>query len=433
MYHDENHQLVIEQKQVQKNYIKFNEEILMLRQELQERERSSEEDREARARLESQQRDMSSKTEQAKQALVDALNQKKDLSEAKIGLEKQNSDLMESLNTQTNATNQLKAQYTNLLKINSSLERLNDDLREKNNNFLIQKDLLDNEIATVRTALDHEKTANANLTGRVDELEASLQLGHMETSRLKDRENFHLNELSKLKSLMSQLEKEKSSLEHQLKNIEKNINQNDIFLATGASNNGSSNEVDSFAGNGNGGASAGSDLVNHVLKKFNDERKARQLSEDKTFTLEKTIRMLNADLTFLKDDLVKKEREFNEETSRYLSVKKELDGELARKSQDASELHAEISSLRIKEKHLNKISQEVKEENVCLREECDRLRKVSIETENFKVKKLQEELDEMKTMNQLYRSQKLESEEEIDSYRRDREKLRSDLNQLKKE
>ena len=35
-YQDENHQLLIEQKQMQNKYIKFNEEILMLRQEMQE-------------------------------------------------------------------------------------------------------------------------------------------------------------------------------------------------------------------------------------------------------------------------------------------------------------------------------------------------------------------------------------------------------------
>ncbi len=35
-FQDENHQLIFDQKQLQAKYIKFNEEILILRQEIQE-------------------------------------------------------------------------------------------------------------------------------------------------------------------------------------------------------------------------------------------------------------------------------------------------------------------------------------------------------------------------------------------------------------
>jgi hypothetical protein len=51
-----------------------------------------------------------------------------------------------------------------------------------------------------------------------------------EANKLRDRENFNQNEVSKLKSMISQLEKEKLNLEFQLKNIELNINQNEIFF-----------------------------------------------------------------------------------------------------------------------------------------------------------------------------------------------------------
>jgi hypothetical protein len=61
-----------------------------------------------------------------------------------------------------------------------------------------------------------------------------------ETSKLRDRENFNQNEVSKLKSMIAQLEKEKSNLEFQLKNIELNINQNEIFF-----NNHQQNDSDS--------------------------------------------------------------------------------------------------------------------------------------------------------------------------------------------
>ena len=142
---------------------------------------------------------------------------------------------------------------------------------------------------------------------------------------------------------------------------------------------------------------------------------------------------MNSDLNYLKEDLSKKEKEFSEELMRYINVKKELDVDLSKRNQDIIDLNSEISNLKIKEKHFNKISRDLKEENLHLKEECDKLRKISLDTENTKIKKLQEEIEELKTMNQLYRSQRLESDEEISNYVREKEKLKSEFFQLKKE
>ena len=173
--------------------------------------------------------------------------------------------------------------------------------------------------------------------------------------------------------------------------------------------------------------------MSEIVKKFNEERKSRQLAEDKALELEKKLKLVNSDIKYLKEDLIKKEKDFNDEIVKYMSVKKELDLELLKRTQELSEFNSEISNLKIKEKHLTKIVQEVKEENGRLKEEGDKLRKISLETENNKIKKLQDEIDELKTMNQLYRSQRLESEEEINTYVREKEKIKSDFTQLKKE
>lgn len=330
-------------------------------------------------------------------------------------MEKQTSDLMENLNAQTNLNTQLKSQYTNLLKINNSLEKTNDDLREKHNNLLIQKDLIENDLNNLKNSLDNEKSSNIQLINRINELDSNIQTISIENNKLKDKENFNMNEITKLKSLLSQLEKEKSNLEFQLKNIEQNINQNE--LETGSTN----------------GVGSSSDLVNEISKKFNIERKARHLAEEKTIDLEKSIQILNSDIKYLKDDLNKKEKDFNEKITELINVKKELENDLLRKNQDMNDLNSEISNLKIKEKHFTKICSDLKEETSNLKDECDRLRKISLDTENTKIKKLQEEIDELKTINQLYRSQRLESDEELNNYAREKEKLKSDYLQIKKE
>ena len=114
-------------------------------------------------------------------------------------------------------------------------------------------------------------------------------------------------------------------------------------------------------------------------------------------------------------------------------MKRDFEHELIKRNQELSDLSSEISNFKIKEKHQNKISSDLKEENLHLKIECDKLRKISLDTENTKIKKLQEEIEELKTMNQLYRSQRLESDEEIYSLTREKDKIKVELNQSKKE
>lgn len=82
---------------------------------------------------------------------------------------------------------------------------------------------------------------------------------------------------------------------------------------------------------------------------------------------------------------------------------------------------------------MNKIWCDLKEENIKLKEECDKLRKISLESENNKIKKLQEEIEELKTLNQLYRSQRLESDEELAALAREKEKIKLEMNHFRKE
>ncbi len=175
------------------------------------------------------------------------------------------------------------------------------------------------------------------------------------------------------------------------------------------------------------------DLVSDILKRFNEERKWRQLAEERSVELDKQLKLTNSDNKYLREDLIKKEKDFGDEIQKYLNLKREFEHELLRRNQDITGLNAELSNFRIKEKHLNKIVGELKEEASGLREECDRLRKVALDTENTKVKKLHEEIDELKTMNQLYRSQRLESDEEIGGLARERDKLRAEFAQARKE
>lgn len=131
--------------------------------------------------------------------------------------------------------------------------------------------------------------------------------------------------------------------------------------------------------------------------------------------------------------MLKKERDFNDEIQKYLNMKRELEQELLHCNQDLASLNSEISNFKIKEKHSNKIAHDLKDENSKLKSECDRLRKIALDTENTKIKKLQEEIDEIKTMNQLYRSQRLESDEEIAGLSREKDKVKTDYLHLKKD
>ena len=96
---------------------------------------------------------------------------------------------------------------------------------------------------------------------------------------------------------------------------------------------------------------------------------------------------------------------------------------------------SKVSGLRIKE-----LSNEV--ENISSRIEQLSRRRIQLQSilgdgqlQDWlnALKKLDEQIEELKTMNQLYRSQRLESDEEISSLFREKDKIKLDLNQSKKE
>lgn len=153
--------------------------------------------------------ELKTELENEKKSLNEVLNQKKDLNESLINLEKQCSDLMENLNAQSNLNNQLKSQYTNLLRVNNQIEKSHEEMKEKQNELLIQKDLIENEMKNFKTSYEAEKDSNLSLFDRVNELEATIQFLSSENNRLKDKENFNLNEVSKYQTILDQLEKVK--------------------------------------------------------------------------------------------------------------------------------------------------------------------------------------------------------------------------------
>ena len=54
------------------------------------------------------------------------------------------------------------------------IEKSNDEMREKNNNLLIQKDLLENDTINLKAAVENEKNSNTLLASRVNELESNI-------------------------------------------------------------------------------------------------------------------------------------------------------------------------------------------------------------------------------------------------------------------
>ena len=119
-----------------------------------------------------------------------------------------------------------------------------------------------------------------------------------------------------------------------------------------------------------------------------------------------------------------------------VSFKLELELELQKRTQSQNELSEmlnENSNLKIREKQLTKQVQDLGEECNNFKLECENLRKFLIDSENYKIKSIQDECDELRQMNQLYRSQRLELGEENEALIKQCNKLKQDLFQLQKE
>ena len=146
--------------------------------------------------------------------------------------------------------------------------------------------------------------------------------------------------------------------------------------------------------------------------------------------------MANSDLKFLNEEFVKLQKIYQSERDKNKELKLEVEQEIQKRTQsqiDLSDMLNDNSNIKIKEKQLTKQVQDLNEECANLRSECENLRKMMIDTENFKIKSIQEECDELKQMNQLYRSQRLELGEENEALLKDQLRLKQDLMQMQKE
>jgi hypothetical protein len=52
------------------------------------------------------------------------------------------------------------------------LEKTSDEMRQKQNNLLIQKDLLENEMVNLKSAIENEKNTKITLINRLNELQS---------------------------------------------------------------------------------------------------------------------------------------------------------------------------------------------------------------------------------------------------------------------
>jgi hypothetical protein len=146
--------------------------------------------------------------------------------------------------------------------------------------------------------------------------------------------------------------------------------------------------------------------------------------------------MLNSDLKFLNEEFVKSQKSYQSELDKSKNLKIELEQEIQKRlqlQQDNSDMLNENSNLKIKEKQLTNQIKDLNEECLNIKLECENLRKLMVNTENYYIKSIQEELDELKQMNQLYRSQRLELGEENEMLFKERDRFKQDINQIQKE
>ncbi len=175
------------------------------------------------------------------------------------------------------------------------------------------------------------------------------------------------------------------------------------------------------------------DLISEIEKKFNEERKARVTIEKDFLDLERTNKMLNSDLKFLKEEIYKLQKNLNLQLDKEKAIKLELEQEIHKRAQiqnEFNEFNQELTNFKIKDKQSMKIIQDLTEEKFNLTDELNKLRKYINDFENYKFKALNEELDELKQMNQLYRSQRMELGEENELLSKDKDKLKQDSLQL---
>ncbi|XP_058794341.1 rho-associated protein kinase 1 isoform X2 [Phymastichus coffea] len=390
-----------------------DKELTLLRHNCKEAQRRIEQEVETRRKAESLLAELKKKFEDEQTRRARDASSSQQSSEKIQSLEAQLKEMQSKMEREKETSTRLRKEKTELTLGKQTAEQMANELQVARSQLQAQRDLLQQEVASLQGQLSKERSSRSQASTLTAELESRLTALHHELERSREREEKTMLDNRQLNERISGLEKEAASLALELKAAQTRYNQ-EIIVArqeTERSRISSKDEVNLEDVKGR------MDRVLAALQaKLNEEKNGRQRAELLAQEKERQTSMLSVDYRQIQQRLQKLEGEHRQEAEKVKALQVQIEQEQQKRSilqSDLAQQSSDTSRLRAREQQLVGEVTQLREAKRQFEEELHHL-KTQRNVDQLQTKELQEQLEAEAYFSTLYKTQTQELREELD-------------------
>jgi Rho-associated protein kinase 1 len=382
----------------------YEKELAMLKHNFRESQRKVENESEMRKKTENVLNETKKRLDEEQSKRKREMTSNQQHNDKINGLEKQLNDIQEKYKTETENSQKLKKQTAELRLMKNDMEQKMEDLQSILTGLQTQRDILQQEVAELETRLAQEKTARAQSSELQKELEGKVITLHADIERCTKRELKALDDNRCLSEKISELEKENASIELELKAVQ-NRYQQELNTRQEIEKSKLANKDETSM-----------QEVKSLQAKLNEEKLARQKSDQSSQEKERQISMLSVDYRQIQQRLQKLEGEYRQETEKVAVLQTQLEQEQNKKTSLLSEFSlqsSEVAHLKAREVQLIKEVQQLREMKKKFEEDMSKVRNAH-NADILQMKELQDQLEAEQYFSRLYKTQSSELREDVE-------------------
>ncbi|XP_045134142.1 rho-associated protein kinase 2-like [Portunus trituberculatus] len=378
--------------------------LALLQHDLKEAQRKADYESDSRKKLDGLYQEVKKKLEDEQNKRTRDHNSAIAVNEKLYGLEKQLKEVQDKLKSESDNHSRLRKQHAELVVTSQRKEASLTDYTEKFATVQAMRDGLERDLVNLQTQLDQERTHKNHQADLVTQAESKVQALQAKLDSAFEREAVARKEAEKVSERLVQLEKDRNSLELELRGMTSRYEQEARALR----------EASSAAPTHNYQSSA--QALAALQERLNAEKQKRQQAEASSQEKERQNSMLSVDYRQLQQQLHKLEGEYRQECEKVKALQKQLESETEKRTSLASDLQAQMSELslmRTREKLLIRDLEEAKEARSSLEKELHKL-EAQKSVDDVQMKELNDTLEAEQYFSTLYKTQVRELREEVD-------------------
>ncbi|KAK4317608.1 hypothetical protein Pmani_011315 [Petrolisthes manimaculis] len=382
--------------------------LALLQHDLKEAQRKVDNEAESRKKLDGLYQEVKKKLEDEQNKHTRDLSSARHVHEKLNTLEKQLKETQDKLKQESDNNSRLRKQNTELSVASQRREASVTEYTEKLAGAQSARESLERDLVNLHTQLDQERAQRTHQTDLVAQGETKVQALQAKLDSAFERESVARKESEKVSERLVQLEKDRNSLELELRSMTSRYEQEARALR----------EANSAAPAHNHQSTA--QALAALQERLNGEKQKRQQAEASSQEKERQNSMLSVDYRQLQQQLHKLEGEYRQECEKVKGLQKQIETEAEKRTTLANDLQSmtsEVSGQRTREKLLMRDLEEAKEARTSLEEELHKL-KTQKSVDEVQMRELQDTLEAEQYFSTLYKTQVRELREETEEKNR---------------